>query len=81
MCILLVAFTGVVQSVHVHSDNSRLSSHDCSICSVAHAGVLSSAVYRPVPVFVRQILFVPPDLVRNSSGFVFSLRIRPPPTV
>jgi hypothetical protein len=48
---------------------------------VAHSGVLSSAVFRPVPLFVRTVLTVSPVAVRNSFGFVFYLRIRPPPAV
>jgi len=81
LCIGLVAFIGVVQAVHVHADNSKLPSHECSICSVAHAGVLSSAVYRPVPVFVRTVLSASPEVARKSFGFVSALRIRPPPAV
>ena len=79
LCILLVAFTGLVQAVHVHSDNSKLPSHECSICSVAHAGVLVGTVYRPVPLFVRRVAPVLPQVAHSSFGFVSSLRIRPPP--
>jgi hypothetical protein len=79
LCILLVAFTGIVQAVHVHTDNSKLPSHECSICSVAHAGVLISTVYRPVPLFVRRVLVASPQVEHSSFGFVSSLRIRPPP--
>lgn len=81
LCVLLVAFTGIVQAVHVHTDNSKLPSHECSICSVAHAGVLVSTVYRPVPLFVRRVLVVLPQVDHSSFGFVSSLRIRPPPAV
>jgi hypothetical protein len=81
LCVLLVTFVGVVQAVHVHSDNSKLPSHECSVCSVAHAGILSSTVYRPAPLFVRAALVVVPEAARNSLGFVSSLRIRPPPAV
>ena len=81
LCVLLVAFVGVVQAVHVHSDNSKLPSHECSVCSVAHSGVLSTAVYRPFDLFVRAVLTVSPEVARKSSGVIFSLRIRPPPTV
>jgi hypothetical protein len=79
LCILLVAFTGIVQAVHVHTDDSKLPSHECSICSVAHAGVLISTVYRPVPLFVRRVLVASPQVEHSSFGFVSSLRIRPPP--
>jgi hypothetical protein len=79
ICVLLVGFSGFAQAVHVHPENSKLPSHECSICSVAHAGVIASATYRPSPVFVRTVLFIAPDVIYQSSGFVFSLRIRPPP--
>jgi len=81
LCILLVTFTGVIQAVHVHTENSKLPSHECSVCSVAHAGVLSSTVYRPAPLFVRSVLVASPDVACKSFGFVSSLRIRPPPAV
>jgi hypothetical protein len=81
LCIALVAFIGVVQAVHVHAENSKIPSHECSICSVAHSGVLTSAVYRPVPLPVRAALIVSHDVVSKSSNVILSLYIRPPPTV
>jgi hypothetical protein len=79
LCVLLIAFTGFVQAVHVHPADSGVPSHECSLCSVAHAGVVGSPVYRPVPVFTRTTLAVPPEVTSISSIVVFSLRIRPPP--
>ncbi len=81
MCVLLVAFAGFAQAVHVHPENSKLPSHECSICAVAHAGVLGQAQYRPVPVFVRSVLVVAPDATAKFSAFILSFRIRPPPAV
>jgi len=81
VCVFLVGFIGFIQAVHVHSGNSKLPSHDCSICSVAHSGVIAKALYRPVPVFVSAVLLVPTDAVPKSSGFVSSFHIRPPPSV
>ncbi|SRR5580704_10332772 len=80
-CVLLVTFVGVVQAVHVHSENSKLPNHECSVCSVAHSGIIGHAFYRPAPVFARTVLFVAPDPVSKSSSFVSSLHIRPPPSV
>jgi hypothetical protein len=79
ICVLLVGFSGFAQAVHVHADNAKVPSHECSICAVAHSGVIASATYQPSPVFVRSSLFVTPDVIHQSSGFIFSLRIRPPP--
>ena len=81
VCVLLVALVGFIQAVHVHLDDSKLPSHECSICAVAHSGVVGQAQYRPVPVVVRAVLVAAPDATAKSSGFVFSLRIRPPPSV
>ena len=80
LCVLLVAISGFAQAIHAHPENSKLPSHECSFCSVAHSGVITSAVYRPAPVFVRTVLLVVPDAVSKSSGFVSSLHIRPPPS-
>jgi len=80
ICVLLVGFSGFAQAVHVHSDNAKRPSHECSICSVAHSGVIASVTYQPSPVVTRSVLFVAPDAIHQASGFVFSLRIRPPPS-
>jgi hypothetical protein len=81
LCVVLVALVGFIQAVHVHLDDSKLPSHECSICAVAHSGVVGQASYRPVPVVVRTVLVAAPDATIKFSGFLFSLRIRPPPTV
>ena len=76
--IVLVAFTSFVQAVHVHN-GSKLASHECSLCSVAHSGVAVSVPYCPAPVFASTPLEVLAEANTHSSGFVPSLRIRPPP--
>jgi hypothetical protein len=77
--VLLVAFSGFAQAVHVHADDSKLPSHECSLCSVAHSGAVVSIPYQPSPMFTLAELFIAPESVQLSSGFLFSLRIRPPP--
>jgi hypothetical protein len=79
--VLLVAFSGFAQAVHVHADDSKLPSHECSLCSVAHSGAIVSVTYQPSPMFTLTELFIVSERVAQSSGFVFSLRIRPPPAV
>lgn len=80
MCVLVVALAGFIQAVHVHTDNSKLADHDCSLCSVVHSGIIYRAVVSPIPVFHRTVaILVVPETVSLSSGFVSSLRIRPPP--
>jgi hypothetical protein len=80
-CIFLVGFAGFAQAVHVHSENSKLPSHECSVCSVAHAGVLGSSVFQSAPLVRHTVLVVLPETISKSSGFVLFLRIRPPPAV
>jgi hypothetical protein len=79
LCVLLVAFAGFVQAVHVHTPDSRLPSHECSVCSVAHAGVAAQAVYNHTPVFTRVVLVVLPEVPVKSADSFFTLNIRPPP--
>lgn len=81
LCIVLVAFTGFVQAVHFHPNESKLPSHDCSICSVAHAAVLGGTIYHPIPFIVRSVQVRTVEVLPKSSGYVFSFHIRPPPTV
>lgn len=79
--VVLVFFIGMVQAVHVHADESSLSHHECSLCSVAHAGVIAVAPHAPLPVVTQTILAVPQNPAHQSLGFASSLRIRPPPSV
>jgi hypothetical protein len=81
LCVLLVLFIGVVQAVHVHSENSKLPSHECSICSVAHAGLIRNAIENPAPVLVQTETVAVAAVTRKSSDIVLSFRIRPPPSV
>ena len=80
LCVLLIALHGSVQAFHVHSETSKLSDHECSICLLAHPGVLRCSPYYLDLVFVRRALSVPLKVTAQSSGFVSSLHIRPPPS-
>jgi hypothetical protein len=79
VCVLAMAFTGFVQVSHFHPDSSKFPGHDCSICPIAHAGVLSSANYAPTPVFIRTSVVAPATQLTESSDFILTLHIRPPP--
>jgi hypothetical protein len=80
LCVLLVTFGALVQAIHVHSQNSKLSSHECSLCLVAHSGVLTGITSPLDPVFNRTAVVVTPDAQLHPSSFVLYLRIRPPPS-
>jgi hypothetical protein len=79
-CMLLIAVGAYAQPIPVHSQTSGLPSDECSICLLAHSGIVVGALFHPDPVFVQTVLFVPPQAITQSSGFVSSLRIRPPPS-
>lgn len=81
LCVLLVAFTGTVQAIHVHSDNAKLPAHDCSLCSVAHAGVIGGNVYQLAPALSRAYTSSAPEYSAHSTEPLFSLNIRPPPAL
>ncbi len=78
---LLVFSAGTMEAVHVHSARDRVPAHECTICAVAHAGVLHQAEYRPTPVWVRVVFVACSETVAGSLGFTSSLRIRPPPSL
>jgi hypothetical protein len=80
-CIALVMYIGVLQAVHSHSEKSQLTNHDCSICSVVHAGVLHKSVQTPLPIFVQTESVVIAFVSAKSSSTVIAFRIRPPPSV
>jgi hypothetical protein len=77
--VLAVAFTGFLQVSHVHSNDSKIAGHECSICAVAHSGVISCAPYQPAPVLVRTFFVAQAPQSRESAEFIFTLHIRPPP--
>jgi len=79
LCVLMLALGACAQAVHVHSANSGLH-NECSICLAAHSGIVVGALYCPDPALIRTVLFVPPQEITQSSGFVSSLQIRPPPS-
>jgi hypothetical protein len=79
LCVLLITFAGFAQAIHVHSDNSELQGHACSVCSVAHAGVLGATVYQATALLFLTIFAPVSPAASKSAGFVSSPRIRPPP--
>jgi len=81
VCVLLVLFIGFVAAVHSHPDNSRADERGCSVCALAHAGVVPVVLAAPVPVFASYALYVTRADSPRSLLFVSSLYIRPPPVV
>jgi hypothetical protein len=81
VCVGLVLFIGFVAAVHSHPDNSRADERSCSVCALAHSGVVPVALSAPVPVFASYALYLTRADSPRSLLFVSSLYIRPPPVV
>ena len=81
ICIIVVMIAASAQASHVHPKNSKLGNHECSVCSVAHAGVLVTSAYRPAPLFFPSTFIHLQSVALKSFLLVSSLHIRPPPSV
>jgi hypothetical protein len=81
VCVVLALFIGFVAAVHSHPDNSRADDRACSVCALAHAGVVPVAFTAPVPVFANYALHLTRAASPRSLLLVTSLYIRPPPVV
>ena len=73
-------FASFAQANHVHTDKSASANHECSVCSVAHAGTLIGASYQAIPVLARSILAVCPEASPHSLLLTTFRYIRPPPS-
>jgi hypothetical protein len=80
-CIVLLMLAALAQVNHVHPQNSKLADHSCSICSVAHGGLLIKGVHHPIPLFVSSMFARFTEESAKSCLVISSLYIRPPPSV
>jgi hypothetical protein len=78
LCVFLVVFVATVQATHVHPESAR---HDCSICSIAHAGALASGAFEATPIFRLALLENAPVPLLQSLQHARAQFIRPPPSV
>jgi hypothetical protein len=79
LCILLVFLTSFVAVAHFHPNNSGSADHSCSLCALAHAGIVVNNIVRPVPILAPSILAETPAITSHSFLLVASHYIRPPP--
>jgi hypothetical protein len=72
-CILLIFLTGIITAVHFHADQSAASDHLCSVCALAHAGVVPVELGPQVPIF-RPLSHFPANRhnARFSSASLFA---------
>ncbi len=80
-CVLLALFIGTVAAIHAHPDTSKTPEHSCSICAMAHSGVVAVAVSTPAPIFTSSALQIISAPGLRSLLLISSLYIRPPPAV
>jgi hypothetical protein len=78
LCILLVLLTGFVAAAHFHPNDSG-ADHSCSLCALAHTGIVVTSVSQPLPVFTRSVLPEGSTPTQHFLLLVFSQYIRPPP--
>lgn len=81
LCLFLVMLVALAQTNHVHPQSPKLANHSCSICSVAHSGLLIKGAYQPIPLFARSILVALSQESTKSFLVLASVYIRPPPSV
>jgi len=79
LCVLLIAFAGSVQATHVHIDQPDSANHECSVCSVAHAGVLPYIGASPVPIIFESAVVSREEVSPKALLLASFLYIRPPP--
>lgn len=79
VCLLLILLTGFVAAVHIHPGSSNAPEHSCSICALAHTGVISVQSGPPAPLFTSSGFFETISATSHSLLLVTFLYIRPPP--
>lgn len=79
-CAALILLAGFAQANHVHNDGSG-ASHECSLCSVAHAGAAIQASFQLSPAFSRTRLTRCPEASPQPLLLATFLYIRPPPSI
>jgi len=79
-CAALILLAGFAQINHVHDDRSG-ASHECSLCSVAHAGAVAQAAYQLSPLFFPSQVVQCPEASPEPLLLARFLYIRPPPSV
>jgi hypothetical protein len=77
--VFLILLAGFIAASHFHSDNPATPDHSCSLCALAHAGVVAVQLDLPVPLWVSSAVFEAVAETSHSLLLVSSLYIRPPP--
>jgi hypothetical protein len=78
LCVLLVLFISFVAVAHSHSSDSN-TDRSCSICALAHAGVVPVEIGAHVPILIPAVISETAAESSHSLLLVSSSYIRPPP--
>jgi hypothetical protein len=78
LCVFLVFFVASAQAIHSHPNSIR---HDCSVCSIAHAGVIATSAYQAALMFRPTALEICAGERASSFRPAVTHFIRPPPSV
>ena len=79
ICISLIFLTSFVAVSHFHARDLSSPDRSCSLCALAHAGIVVNNAAVPTPVFAPSILAESPTATQHSLLLVSSHYIRPPP--
>ena len=78
LCVLLVLFISFVAVAHSHSSDSN-TDRSCSICALAHAGVVPVEIASQIPILIPAVISETAAESSRSLLLVSSSYIRPPP--
>ena len=81
VCVLLILFVGLAQTLHVHAPDEA-ANPGCSLCAVAHVNALPAPVHASLVVGESIMPVGPPELLGAPQRFFsFNLYVRPPPAL
>jgi len=79
LCVFLILLTGFIAAVHFHSDAPQMSDHSCSVCALAHAGVVPVELLLQAPILVPSLFSGASSESSHSLLLVILQVVRPPP--
>jgi hypothetical protein len=81
VCVLLVCLTGFITAVHIHPARANAPDRSCSVCAMAHAGVVPVELTSPAPALSSSGTLEESAESAPSFALHSALYIRPPPLV
>jgi hypothetical protein len=81
LCVFLIFLTGFIAAVHFHAAGPGTSDRACSVCALAHSGVVPVISGQQSPILVPSVISEAAPASSHSLLLVSSQFIRPPPAV